>query len=690
MSFFSFCIIMELEGLGRYMLAEKKKRHEELSKLLLNYSRQYYIFDDPSVSDDEYDRLYQELLDIEREYSELVTESSPSQRVGAKASKEFKKIVHEKKMLSLENAFNEEDIQNFMNRVKKLTGKSQIDFMLEPKLDGLSASIVYKDGILVQASTRGDGSVGEDVTANIRTLNNVPKKIDLLGDIEVRGEVVMLKKDFEQLNEQRKTNNEKLFANPRNAAAGSLRQLNVQITAQRKLTFFAYALIGKDLALNTQQEILQTLKQLGFTVSDKIKLCHTQEEAYEFYKTMEQQRADLEYDIDGVVYKTNELELQKQMGNATKYPKHSMAYKFPAQKAETTILDIVVQVGRTGNITPVAELEPVNIGGVIVSRATLHNRNEIEKKDIRVGDRVIVQRAGDVIPQVLNPILEKRPEDSKPFEFPTVCPCCGSILVQEETEVAIKCENLSCSAQLVEKLIHFVSRQAFNIEGLGDQNIKFLFNNNIVKSPVDLFYLEERNDQYHLETEEGWGKLSVEKLFKSINSAKTISLEKFIFSLGIPQIGRANSILVARFYKTFSNFLEAIENNDLIELTEINGFGSSMVHDLTNFFKIQNNLEIMKELANVVNIQDVQEAEESEWTGKSVVFTGSLSTLTRDQAKETIEKLGGKAGSSVSSKTYLVVAGENAGSKLEKAKKLGVPIISEEEFLKKINYDQNG
>ena len=666
------------------MLAEKKKRHTELSKLLSNYSRQYYIFDDPSVSDAEYDALYQELLAIENEYPQLATKSSPSQKVGAKISKDFQKVVHEQKMLSLENAFNEEDIRDFIDKVKKLTGKSEIEFMLEPKLDGLSASIMYRDGILVQASTRGDGSIGEDVTDNIKTLDNVPKKIDMPGDVEIRGEVVMLKKDFEQLNEQRELRGEKLFSNPRNAAAGSLRQLDFNITAQRKLTFFAYSIIGENLNPTSQQEILQTLHDLGFTVSDKTKLCRTQEEAFEFYKTMEQQRSDLAYDIDGVVYKTNDLFLQKQMGNATKYPRHSIAYKFPAQKAQTTILDIIVQVGRTGNITPVAELAPVNVGGVIVSRATLHNKDEIEKKDIRIGDRVVVQRAGDVIPQILHPIIEQRPSESTPFKFPTTCPCCGSELVREEEEVAVKCENLDCSAQLVEKLIHFVSRQAFNIEGLGEQNIKFLFNKGIVKSPVDIFYLQEKNQQYHLENEDGWGKQSVENLFKSIDAAKTIGLEKFINALGIPQIGRAASVLIARFYGTFENFLKAVEQDTVSELIAINGIGDSMIQDLKNFFKISNNLEVMRKLSSVVNVQDAQATAESEFTGKSIVFTGTLSTLGRDEAKEIVEKLGGKASSSVSSKTYLVVAGENAGSKLEKAQNLGVKIISEQEFLEMI------
>ena len=663
------------------MLAEKKKRHAELSKLLSKYSRQYYIFDDPSVTDAEYDALYRELLDIENEYPELVKTDSPSQKVGAKVSKDFQKVLHEQKMLSLENAFNEEDIQNFIDRVKKLTGKSRVEFVLEPKLDGLSASIVYENGILSQASTRGDGSIGEDITENIKTVDNVPKKINLRGRVEVRGEVVMLKEDFQKLNEQREANGEKLFSNPRNAAAGSLRQLDFNITAQRKLTFFAYALIGDNLNLSSQEQVLEMLRSNGFTVSSETKLCKTQEEAYEFYQNMESRRADLEYDIDGVVYKTNDLSLQKQMGNSTKYPRHSIAYKFPAQKAQTTILDIVVQVGRTGNITPVAELSPVNVGGVIVSRATLHNKSEIEKKDIRVGDRVIVQRAGDVIPQILYPIIEQRPKDSKPYEFPNVCPCCGSSLVQKEDEVAIKCENLDCSAQLVERLIHFVSRQAFNIEGLGRQNIKFLFDKGIVKSPVDIFFLREKNQQYHLENKEGWGEHSVKNLFDSIETAKNLRLEKFINSLGIPQVGRAASILIAKYYKTFSEFLTAVEEDKLSEIITISGIGDSMVQDLKNFFRISNNLEVMRRLSAIVSIQDAEESNESEWTGKSVVFTGTFNTLGRDEAKEIIEKLGGKASSSVSSKTYLVVAGANAGSKLEKARNLGIKIISEEEFL---------
>lgn len=664
---------------------KKKKRYDELTKLLSDYSRQYYIFDDPSISDAEYDALYNELLSIEREHPEFKTKNSLSQKVGAKVQKDFKKVTHKEKMLSLENAYNEVDIENFIDRIKKLSGQDQIDFMLEPKLDGLSASIVYKNGILIQASTRGDGSIGEDITENMQTLDNVPKKINILDNVEIRGEVVMLKKDFEQLNSQRKANGEKLFANPRNAAAGSLRQLDAKITAGRNLTFFAYAIIGNNPNLSTQEEVLKKLKGNNFTVSDKVKLCHSQQEAFQYYSDMEKHRADLDYDIDGVVYKTNDLQIQKQLGAASKYPRHSIAYKFPAQKAQTTVLDIIVQVGRTGNITPVAELMPVNVGGVVVSRATLHNKDDLEKKDIRVGDRVILQRAGDVIPQILYPILDCRPKDSKPFVFPDICPCCGSKLIKREDEVAIKCENLNCSAQLVEKLIHFTSQQAFDIEGLGEKNIKWLFDKGMIRSSVDIFHLEEKNPQYHIEKEDGWGNLSVKNLFLSIEKSKNINLDKFINSMGIPQVGRAVSKLIAKFYENYRSFEKSIEENKLDELISIDGIGSSMITDIKNFFSIHNNFEIMRSLAKSVNIQNYIRNESSEFSGKSVVFTGTLKSMSREEAKGLVESKGGTAANSVSSKTYLVVFGENSGSKLEKAKKLNIKTISEYEFLKLMN-----
>ncbi|GHT90543.1 DNA ligase [Alphaproteobacteria bacterium] len=715
-------------------------RHAELCSLLENYSGQYYLLDAPTVSDAEYDALYNELLEIEKEFPELRTKNSPSQKVGTKASKKFSKIKHSNPMLSLENAFNEDDISAFLERVRNLSGLDQVELVLEPKLDGLSASLKYKNGMLVYGATRGDGTVGEDVSANILTIDSIPRKIRTdFDEIEIRGEVIMKKVDFQKLNESRERSEEKLFANPRNAAAGSLRQLDAEITRSRKLTFFAYAIITKDSVFQTQMDVLKTLGEYGFTVSDKIALCKNQQEAFLFYSEMERQRAELEYDIDGVVYKVNDLQLQQKLGAASKFPRHSIAYKFPAEKAETTILDIIVQVGRTGNITPVAELVPVTVGGVVVSRATLHNKDEIEKKDIRVGDRVVLQRAGDVIPQILYPIPEKRPENSAPFAFPSVCPCCGSTLVRGDEEVAIKCVNISCEAQMIERLIHFVSRQAFNIDGLGDQNIKFFFDSGMIKSPPDIFELEEKNNNSltRLENMDGWGKQSVINLFESINKAKTIRLDKFIYSLGISQVGRSVSKLVANFFKSYENFQRGASvtldpqrdvgsNNaslpsetyatsvtldtfsvssetyascdcnaettsvkvnaccattNIDDLLTVDGIGKSILDDIKNFFANKNNLDIVKRLADMITIVDMEASQDSPLANKTVVFTGTFEKISRDEAKELAEKYGAKAVSSVSSKTSFVVAGENAGKKLDQAKKLGIKIISEQVFM---------
>ncbi|MDR0677713.1 MAG: NAD-dependent DNA ligase LigA [Holosporaceae bacterium] len=666
--------------------ADKKKRYAELLKVLSSYSRQYYIFDDPQVSDAEYDSLYNELLEIEKEFPELKSEKSPSQKIGAQASKNFKKIRHSAPMLSLENAYNEEDIANFFDRTRKASGKQDIELVLEPKLDGLSASITYNNEALVCAATRGDGSVGEDVTQNIFTIQNIPRKISAFSG-EVRGEVIMLKSDFQELNRLRGIAGEKLFANPRNAAAGSLRQLDSQITASRNLTFFAYSVLSNEINFSTQKEVLDFLRVNGFTVADKITICRNQSETFAFYKEIEKQRAELEYDIDGIVYKINDLALQRSLGSSTKFPRHSIAYKFPAEKAQTTVLNIITQVGRTGNITPVAELKPVTIGGVVVSRATLHNKDELEKRDIRIGDRVILQRAGDVIPQVLYPILQERPPSSAPFEFPTNCPCCGSDLIRGEDEAAVKCINMNCEAQVVERLIHFVSKHAFNIDGLGEQNIKFFYDEGIIKNPVDIFKIEEKNEKFRLEKIEGWGKQSVENLFKSINNSKIISLDKFIYSLGIPQVGRAVSKMTANFFRDYSNFIDCIRKKEGYKLCEINGIGRSIANDFDNFFANASNLKILEELGGdgnsngIITITEVAAPEKNIFSGQSIVFTGVFKRFSRDEAKELVEKFGGRAASSVSPKTALVVAGENAGQKLDTARKLGIKIISEDEFL---------
>ena len=668
-------------------MIDKKNRYFELKKLLDSYSRQYYLLDDPAVSDAEYDKLYNELLAIEAEFPELKDASSPSQKVGAKVSKKFKRITHATEMLSLENAYDEEDIAEFIERVRK-AGSENVDFVLEPKFDGLSVSIKYKNGVLVNAATRGDGRVGEDVTQNVLTMD-IPKKISLDYELEVRGEIIMLKADFQELNKQKEQDGEKIFANPRNAAAGSLRQLDAEITRSRKLKLFTYAIISSEAHFSTQIEVLETLKKNGFTVTEHFALCKTQEEAHAFYENLEKHRADLEYDIDGVVYKVNDLSLQNKLGASAKFPRHSIAYKFTAEKAETTVKDIVVQVGRTGNITPVAELVPVTVGGVVVSRATLHNKDEIEKKDIRVGDRVVIQRAGDVIPQVLYPIIEERPKDSKPFIFPDKCPCCGSTLVREEAEVAIKCINLDCQAQIIEHLVHFVSKNAFDIDGLGEQSIRYLFEKGIVKSAPDIFEIESKNGRkFNLQNAEGWGRQSLENLFASINGAKRISLDRFIYSLGIPQVGRTASKLIATFWGSYKSMLDCIHEEKYDDLLAIDGVGQSIVDDIRNFCENEHNLTVIKRLAGdesssgCVVVTDVERVEGGELAGKTVVFTGTLQKFSREEAKELTERMGAKTSSSVSSKTSFVVVGENAGSKLEDAKKKGIKILSEEDFEK--------
>jgi DNA ligase (NAD+) len=498
----------------------------------------------------------------------------------------------------------------------------------------------------------------------------------------------MLKSHFQELNEQRIKSGEKLFANPRNAAAGSLRQLDSRITASRKLTFFAYSIISEKSNFATQMDVLNTLRKYGFTVSDEITLCGNQSSAFKFYKKIEEQRAELEYDIDGMVYKVNDLSLQRKLGATSKYPRHSIAYKFSAEKAQTVVLNIITQVGRTGNITPVAELKPITIGGVVVSRATLHNKDEVEKRDIRVGDRVMLQRAGDVIPQILYPILEDRPADAVSFVFPTICPCCSSLLVQKKTEVAVKCVNFNCEAQLVERLIHFVSKLAFNIDRLGEQNIKFLFKNGIVKSPVDIFHMEARNAEVCLENFEGWGKQSVENLFESINAARIVSLDRFIYALGIPQIGRSVSKLIAAFFQTYDNLFKCIKDKECKKLCEIQGIGGSIVADFDNFFSNENNLKTIGELCGdgispgVIKVTDMESPQNDVFGGQSIVFTGSFEKLLREKAQELAEKFGGRVVSSVSAKTSLIVAGTNAGQKLDRGKKLGIKIISEDDFLK--------
>lgn len=668
---------------------EIKKHYKELCKLLNEYSREYYIFNDPKVSDAEYDSLYQELLKIEKEYPEIISKDSPSKKIGSDAAKDFKKIIHTKKMLSLENAYNEDDISDFFLRVKKLSLEKNLQFVLEPKFDGLSAALRYENGLLVSAATRGDGSVGEDVTENFKYIRGVPQKLTqekIPAFFEVRGEVVMLKKEFENLNKKREEAGEKLFANPRNAASGSLRQLDPKITAERNLTFFAYYIVTDENLFKTQFECLEFLKLLKFNVAQQIKLCSSQEESYEFYQSLNNQRSNLPFDIDGVVYKLNDLNLQKKLGAATKYPRHSIAYKFPAQEAQTKVLDIIVQVGRTGVVTPVAILKPITVGGVVVSRATLHNKEDLTKKDIRIGDTVVIFRAGDVIPQVSKPILELRPENASQFIFPSTCPSCGSKLFESEDRVAVKCLDMNCPAQLVEKLIHFVSKSAFNIEGLGTQSIKYFFEHKIIKSPIDIFSLEDRNEELKLQNIEGFGDLSIENLFRSINNSKNIDLDRFIYALGINQVGTSAAKLIASYLLTYKNFLSHVLQKNIRVIEKINGIGGSIIKEIENFFNDPNNLDILLKLGGdfekkgIVNVISKEAPKNTPLEGTIFVFTGTLENYSRDEAKEMVEKLGAKCSNSVSKKTSYVVAGENGGQKLKNAQKLGVEILSEKKF----------
>jgi DNA ligase (NAD+) len=672
---------------------DEEKRYLELKKILDKHSCQYYLLDDPEISDCEYDRLYNELLEIEKKFPELKSKNSPSQKVGAKASDKFHKVAHSTEMLSLDNAYNEDDITSFFERVKRLSGLDNVEFVLEPKFDGLSVSICYRNGILINAATRGDGKVGEDVTKNILTLD-VPKKILETNNIEIRGEIVMLKSDFQELNKQREKNSEKLFANPRNAAAGSLRQLDANVTKSRKLKFFPYSIVSNSQLFETQFSIMKKLEEFGFMVSDKTFLCSTQNEAYEIYRGLEKRRADLEYDIDGVVYKVNDLSIQKKLGSSAKFPRHSIAYKFTAEKVETTVKNIFVQIGRTGVITPVAELLPVTVGGTVITRATLHNRGEVEKKDIRVGDRVVLHKAGDVIPQILYSLPDERNADSVPFVFPEYCLCCNSKLAAEEQKLIVKCTNFFCEAQIIERLMHFVSRDAFNIEGLGEKNIKFFYKAGIIKTPPDIFEIESRYGSNNifgisqLEDNEGWGRQSVENLFKSINKSRSITLDKFIYSFGISQLGKTISKLIANFLHSHSNLLNFIEENRYDDLLSINGIGKSIVDDMRAFFDISNNLEILKKLAGdgrqpgLVEISGMEENKSGVFSGEIMVFTGTFEQFSRDGIKKMAEEHGAHVSSSVSNKTTLLIAGNGGGKKLAEAKKFGTTVISEDNFQK--------
>lgn len=677
---------------------EAKKQLEFLALEIERADIAYYQNDEPYLDDAQYDKLRHLNQAIEAKFPYLIRENSPSKRIGAKVKSEFKKVELSVPMLSLADIFSIEEVSDFIMGIKRfLNSSNDVVFTSEPKMDGLSFSALYEEGVFVRGSTRGDGRIGEDITQNLKEIEGFPLFLDyddIPQRLEVRGEVFMSKADFLALNAKNEEEKKKTFANPRNAAAGSLRQLDANITKQRHLSFIVYTWGDvSDVFWKSQVEFLNLVKKWGFPVNPYNKVCINEKELIESYNVLMENRAGLPYDIDGIVYKVNDLELQKRLGFLTRTPRWAIAHKFPAEKAITRLNNIRVQVGRTGALTPVADLEPINVGGVLVSHATLHNEDEIKRKDIRIGDMVVIQRAGDVIPQIVEVLTDKRTENLNEFQFPSVCPECGAHAIREEDEAVRRCTGgLSCPAQAVERLKHFVSREAFNIEGLGDKVIEDFYKENIIKTPFDIFTLEERNSpadlfssapSLNLENREGWGKKSVANLFEAIDKSRHITLQKFIYALGIRQVGSATAYLIAKHYHNFDAFMQAMIKQDLQLLISIDGIGASMTKDIVEFFKEKHNIEVINNLLKVVKIEDFDEviADDSPLFGKTVVFTGTLKTLTRSEAKSKALSLGAKVAGSVSAHTDLVVAGESAGSKLKKAQELSIKIISEDEFI---------
>lgn len=662
----------------------------------------YYQNDAPYLTDAEYDRLKIRNAQIEERFPALIRPDSPSKKVGAPVRADFGKVRHRFPMLSLGDIFSIAELDDFIMSVKRFLNTSEdIAFMAEPKIDGLSFAARYENGRFVQGATRGDGTTGEDITENLKTIRSLPKQ--LTGKVpevlEVRGEVYMSKADFFALNQKYESEGKKTFANPRNAAAGSLRQLDARITAERNLSIFAYTW-GEvsERMWDTQADFFNHLQAWGFPVNPNNKLCHTTKEIEDSFTRLGEIRASLPYDIDGMVYKVNSIALQERLGFLTRTPRWAIAHKFPAEQAVTKINNIRIQVGRTGALTPVADLEPINVGGVIVSHATLHNEDEIKRKDIRIGDSVIIQRAGDVIPQVVEVIKEKRPAEAKEFEFPHTCPQCGAHAIREEDEAVRRCTGgLTCPAQAIERIIHFVSREAFDIEGLGRKIIEEFYHEGIVTSPVDIFSLEQRNGDgdlfahqssapLHLEMRDGWGKKSVENLFKAINAKRRISLPRFIYALGIRQVGAATALLIAKNYGSFKHFMEDMVAKETLKLVEIDGIGGAMAKDIVEFFAEEHNLKTIHKLLAEITVEDFIDDTDysSPIAGKTVVFTGTLEKMTRSEAKAKALSLGAKVSGSVSKNTDYVIMGADAGSKATKAKELDIKILTEDEFLELI------
>lgn len=659
-----------------------------LRKALRQYEYEYHVLDNPTVPDSEYDRLFHQLKALELEHPELVRPDSPTQRVGAKPLSGFSQIHHEIPMLSLDNAFSDEEFYAFVKRIEDrlIVLPPLLTFCCEPKLDGLAVSILYVNGVFTQAATRGDGATGEDITANIRTIRNIP--LQLLTDnpparLEVRGEVFMPHAGFERLNEQALEHGEKTFANPRNAAAGSLRQLDPNITSKRPLVLNAYGIgiaEGVDLP-STHYDRLQWLKSIGIPVNPEICLCNGTDEVLAFYRDIQNKRSSLGYDIDGTVLKINEIALQNELGFISKAPRWAIAYKFPAQEELTVLNDVEFQVGRTGAITPVAKLEPVFVAGVTVSNATLHNGDEIARLDIAIGDTVVIRRAGDVIPQIIGVLHERRPPYAKSIIFPTNCPVCDSQIIRIEGEAVARCTGgLFCAAQRKEALKHFVSRKAMDIDGVGGKLIEQLVDRELIHTPADLFKL----DLTTLIRLERMGPKSAENALNSLEKAKNTTLARFIFALGIREVGEATALNLANHFKT----LDALKSANLEQLQEVQDVGGVVANRIYVFWREAHNVAVVDDLiAQGVHWEtvEVKEASENLFKGKTVVLTGTLMQMGRNEAKALLQQLGAKVSGSVSSKTDFVIAGDAAGSKLTKAQELGVAVLTEEEFLSQIN-----
>lgn len=663
-------------------LAEKKVK--DLHNLLNQYNYEYHVLDQPSVPDAEYDRLMRDLIELEEQFPELKTEDSPTQRVGGEILDMFEKVEHQSQMLSLGNAFSEQDLRDFDRRVRQGAGEN-VSYVCELKIDGLAVSLRYEDGLFTLGATRGDGSIGENITANLKTIRSIPLRLKESVTMEVRGEAFMPRRSFEKLNKAKEENGEEPFANPRNAAAGSLRQLDPRLAAKRNLDIFVYGIANVgDTGVVSHSEGLDYLDSLGFKTNKERKRCESIEEVIEYVQGWTDKRPNLSYDIDGIVIKVDSLESQEQLGTTAKSPRWAIAYKFPAEEVVTTLRDIELSVGRTGVVTPTALLEPVRVAGTTVQRASLHNEDLIREKDIRIGDQVVVKKAGDIIPEVVNVLADRRTGEEQDFNMPTHCPECESELVRLDGEVALRCINPKCPAQIREGLIHFVSRNAMNIDGLGEKVISQLFAENLIKDVADIYKLTYEQ----LIQLERMGEKSVNNLIQAIENSKGNSLEKLLFGLGIRHVGAKAAKTLAQEF----GHMEALEKASRDNLTAINEIGEKMADSIVSFFDQEEAHELIAELkAAGVNMAYngpkpvLAENSDSFFAGKTVVLTGKLEIMSRNEAKEKIEALGGKVSGSVSKKTDVVIAGEEAGSKLTKAQELGVEVWNEERLVEELN-----